>query len=276
MKLSIITINYNNLEGLRLTMQSVLEQQCRQFEYIVIDGASTDGSAEFVRSHATNLSYWVSEPDGGIYSAMNKGVRAATGDYVLMLNSGDFLVDNQVIERILPELDGTDIVQGNIVEQRADGLWRNRGYGRSNITFFDVMKCHFLHQAAFCRRSLFSQYGEFDESFRIIGDSVFFVKCLGFGNASFRYVDIDVANYDMHGVSAATSGPTHDVYLADVDRYNQLFPQRLRQQLADDDKKIRLYDQLHSNRFIWLLVVGITHLSNLFYKTRKCTEKIKC
>lgn len=276
MKLSIITINYNNLEGLRLTMQSVLGQQCRQFEYIVIDGASTDGSAEFVRSHATELSYWVSEPDGGIYSAMNKGVRATTGDYVLMLNSGDFLVDNQVIERILPELDGTDIVQGNIVEQRADGLWRNRGYGRSNISFFDVMKCHFLHQAAFCRRSLFSQYGEFDESFRIIGDSVFFVKCLGFGSASFRYVDIDVANYDMHGVSAATSGPTHDVYLADVERYNQLFPQRLRQQLVDDDKKIRLYDQLHSNRFIWAFVMGVTHLSTLFYKPRKCNEKIKC
>lgn len=276
MKLSIITINYNNLEGLRLTMQSVLGQQCRQFEYIVIDGASTDGSAELVRSHATELTYWVSEPDGGIYHAMNKGVRAATGDYVLMLNSGDYLIDNQVVGRILPELDGTDIVQGNTIEQHDDGLWRNRGYGRSNISFFDVMKCHFLHQAAFCRRRLFSEYGAFDESYRIIGDSVFFVKCLGFGNASFRYVDIDIANYDMHGVSAATSGPTHDVYLADVERFNQLFPKRLRLQLENDDKKIQLYDRLKSNRFIWSLVMGVTHLSNLFYKPQKRTEKIKC
>ncbi len=276
MKLSIITINYNNLAGLRKTMESVLAQTCRDFEYIVIDGASTDGSAELVRSHATDLTYWVSEPDNGIYNAMNKGVRAATGDYVLMLNSGDYLVDNQVVGRILPELDGTDIVQGNIIEQHDDGLWRNRGYGRSDISFFDVMKCHFLHQAAFCRRSLFRQYGEFDESYRIIGDSVFFVKCLGFGSASFRYVDIDIANYDMHGVSAVTSGPTRDVFLADVEQFNQLFPKRLRQQFENDDKKIRLYNRLHSNGFIWSLVMAIVHLSNLFYKPQKTREKIKC
>ncbi len=276
MKLSIITINYNNLAGLRKTMESVFAQTCRDFEYIVIDGASTDGSAELVRSHATDLTYWVSEPDNGIYNAMNKGVRAATGDYVLMLNSGDYLVDSNVVSRVLPELDGTDIVQGNIIEQHDDGLWRNHGYGRSDISFFDVMKCHFLHQAAFCRRSLFRQYGEFDESYRIIGDSVFFVKCLGFGSASFRYVDIDIANYDMHGVSAVTSGPTRDVFLADVEQFNQLFPKRLRQQFENDDKKIRLYNRLHSNGFIWSLVMAIAHLSNLFYKPQKTREKIKC
>ena len=126
MKLSIITINYNNLAGLRKTVESVLAQTYREFEYIVIDGASTDGSAEYVRAQADKLTYWVSEQDTGIYNAMNKGVRAATGEYVLMLNSGDFLVDEYVVERILPELDGTDIVQGNTIEDHHDGEWRNR------------------------------------------------------------------------------------------------------------------------------------------------------
>ena len=103
MKLSIITINYNNLAGLQKTMESVFSQTCKDFEYIVIDGASTDGSAEYIRAHADQLTYWVSEKDTGIYNAMNKGVRAAKGEYLLMLNSGDFLVDDRVIERILPE-----------------------------------------------------------------------------------------------------------------------------------------------------------------------------
>ena len=148
MRLSIITINRNNAEGLRETMGSVFRQTYCDFEYIVIDGASTDGSAEYIRAHADQLTYWVSEKDTGIYNAMNKGVRAAKGEYLLMLNSGDFLVDDRVIERILPELDGTDIVQGNTIE----GQKRNRGYGKSDITFLDVMGGNFLHQNIFIDR----------------------------------------------------------------------------------------------------------------------------
>ena len=149
MKLSIVTINYNNLAGLRKTMESVFSQTCKDFEYIVIDGSSTDGSAEYVRTQADKLTYWVSEPDTGIYNAMNKGVRAATGEYVLMLNSADSLVDEYVIERIIPELDGTDIVQGNT----SDGGKRQRGYGKSDITFLDVYHAHFLHQSSFCKKN---------------------------------------------------------------------------------------------------------------------------
>ena len=89
MKYSIITINYNNRDGLEMTINSVLEQTYKDFEYIIIDGGSTDGSLEVIKKHAAQIDYWVSEPDNGIYNAMNKGIRKATGDYLNFMNSGD-------------------------------------------------------------------------------------------------------------------------------------------------------------------------------------------
>ena len=268
MKLSIITINYNNLAGLQKTMESVFSQTCKDFEYIVIDGASTDGSAEYIRAHADQLTYWVSEKDSGIYNAMNKGVRAAKGEYLLMLNSGDFLVDDRVIERILPELDGTDIVQGNNIEEREGGVYRNRGFAKSDIDLFDVMKGFFLHQASFCRRDLFEKYGYFDESYRIAGDTKFFMNCLGVHGATFKYVDIDVSNFDCNGISAKPSykwnDPTKSEYMRIV---RELFPERMFEFMAENDKKIRLYDYLHKHTWVWNLVMAVTHFAKLFYKS---------
>lgn len=170
---------------------------------------------------------WLSEPDMGIYNAMNKGVRMVQGEYTLMLNSGDYLVDERVIENVLPLLDGTDIIQGNTIEEYPDRIMRNRGYGKSDIDFFDVMKGHFLHQAAFCRRDLFDRYGMFDESYRIIGDTKFFMTCLGKENALFKYIDLDISNYDMTGITAKTTGKWVEQRKAEV---------------------IRMRDELYSNR----------------------------
>ena len=173
MKLSIITINYNNAAGLKKTLDSVAFQTCTDFEHIIVDGASTDGSVDIIREYENTLASrlsplasrlkWLSEPDTGIYNAMNKGVRLAKEEYTLMLNSGDYLVDEHVIEKVLPLLDGTDIIQGNTIEDINDKKFRNRGYGKSDIDFFDVMKGYFLHQASFCRRDLFDRYGLFEE-----------------------------------------------------------------------------------------------------------------
>ncbi|MGK0307850.1 MAG: glycosyltransferase involved in cell wall biosynthesis, partial [Urechidicola sp.] len=99
MLISIITINYNDAVGLKKTMASVLEQTYEDIEYIVIDGGSTDGSKAYIELYHKDLAYWVSEPDQGIYHAMNKGIDQATGDYLLFLNSGDWLVDNFVIDK---------------------------------------------------------------------------------------------------------------------------------------------------------------------------------
>ena len=258
MKLSIITINYNNLAGLQKTMESVFAQTCKDFEYIVIDGASTDGSAEYIRAHADQLTYWVSEKDSGIYNAMNKGVRVAKGEYLLMLNSGDFLVDDRVIERILPELDGTDIVQGNTIE----GQKRNRGYGKSDITFLDVMGGNFLHQASFIKKSLHAQYGLYDETYKKSSDTYFYWKVLGFGNATFRYVDVDVANFDTHGISFDPKWAAIDKQ-EDARWYKENFPIRLQKLYKEAPKRFQLYDSLHRYKWIWYLTMGLAKISNM-------------
>lgn len=103
MKLSIITICLNNLEELKRTVASVLQQTCKEFEYIIIDGGSTDGCKEYIEGLA-GVSQWISEPDKGIYNAMNKGIRIAGGEYVLFLNSGDELYNGGVLAEALPLL----------------------------------------------------------------------------------------------------------------------------------------------------------------------------
>lgn len=275
-KLSIITINRNNATGLRKTMESVFSQTYRDFEYIVVDGASTDESVEVInelaRERVNELKNftWISEPDTGIYNAMNKGVRMCCGEYTLMLNSGDYLVDEHVIERIMPELDGTDIIQGNHIENRAGELFRNRGCGRSEIDMIDVMKGHFLHQASFCKRDLFDRFGYYDESYRMIADTKFFMKCLGIHDASFKYIDVDVANYDITGISAETTGRWAECHESEALRLRkEIFSDRLYAFLYENDKKIRLYNDLHAHKWIWYMTMAVAHINNWFYKGKR-------
>lgn len=274
MKLSIITINYNNAEGLRKTMESVLKQTYRDYEYIIVDGASTDGSVDVIReyenqlhiTHSTIHLFWSSEKDNGIYDAMNRGIRKAKGEYTLMLNSGDYLVDEYVLERIMPKLDGTDIMQGNNIEECGGKTYRNRGYGKSDIDFFDVMKGHFLHQSSFCRRDLFERYGYFDESYKMSGDTKFFMICLGRNDATFKYVDIDVANYDMSGISAEKKGPWAKCHQEELVRIRkEVFSDRMFNFMLKNDKKIRLYNELHARKWIWNLIMVIAHIRTWIY-----------
>lgn len=272
MKLSIITINRNNAEGLRRTLDSVASQTKKEFEHIIVDGASTDRSVDIIKDYVNHVSclmydvLWVSEPDTGIYNAMNKGVRMSNGEYVLMLNSGDYLVDEHVIERILPELDGTDIVQGNNIEDRNGVVYRNRGYGKSDIDMNDVLHGHFLHQSSFCRRDLFERYGYFDESYHIAGDTKFFMNCLGVHNATFKYVDIDIANYDCNGVSAPLLGQWNEPSKTEYSRIiSELFSQRMESYVLENEKKVLLYDKLHQHRWVWNLTMVIAHIHNWLY-----------
>lgn len=273
-RLSIITINYNNAEGLKKTLASVAAQTYPNIEHIIVDGASTDGSVDIIReyenqlniTHSTIHLLWTSEKDNGIYDAMNRGIRKAKGEYTLMLNSGDYLVDECVLERIMPKLDGTDIVQGNNIEECSGKTYRNRGYGKSDIDFFDIMKGHFLHQSSFCRRDLFERYGYFDESYKMSGDTKFFMICLGRNDATFKYVDIDVANYDMSGISAEKKGPWAKCHQEELVRIRkEVFSDRMFNFMLKNDKKIRLYNELHARKWIWNLIMVIAHIRTWIY-----------
>ena len=113
-KISVITISYNNKEGLEKSLKSVTSQDYKDFEYIVIDGGSNDGSKEILEKYSDKINYWVSEPDKGIYNAMNKGIEVANGEYLLFINSGDELFSSGILTEVVPELNGADIIAGNL------------------------------------------------------------------------------------------------------------------------------------------------------------------
>lgn len=268
MKLSIITINYNNAAGLKKTLDSVAAQTYTDFEHIIVDGASTDGSVDEIIAYSQSpianryKITWLSEPDTGIYNAMNKGVRMALGEYTLMLNSGDYLVDNRVIENIIPLLDGTDIIQGNTIEEYPDKIMRNRGYGKSNIDFFDVMNGHFLHQASFIHMDTLKKHGYYDEAYKKGADTYFYITTLALGHASFKYVDVDVANFDVNGISNMQDPKWIQIDKEEDARwYGEHVSMRLMSLCHTAPKKIRLYDTLHRHKLIWYLTMILVRLS---------------
>lgn len=280
MKLSIITINYNNAAGLRKTMESVFAQTYRDFEYIVVDGASTDGSVNVIKElesegvRELGTFKWISEPDGGIYEAMNKGLMMAKGEYVLMLNSGDFLIDEHVIERIMPELHTEDIIQGNVIEEYPNKTIRFRGYGRSDISFIDAMDACFPHQATFIKLSTMEQYGYYDENYKKASDSYFFVTALALGNATFRYVDIDITNFDVNGISSMKDPKWRQIDKEEDARwYGEHISRRLWDLYNTAPKKMLLYDQLHKNKFIWKLTMGLVRISEWLNPSKPNVKK---
>lgn len=201
MKVSIITINYNNRAGLERTMQSVLSQTVYDdIEYIVVDGASTDGSVEVLKQYESLLSFAISEPDSGIYNAMNKGVKRAAGDYCLFLNSGDVLHDDKVIEDCIPYLGGEDFVMGKIMFFPSKRLgWFDI---TAPITMMDFYKGGPVpHQATFIRRSLFQEC-LYDESLKIVSDWKFFLWMIVFQKKTYVIVDNIVADFEEFGISS--------------------------------------------------------------------------
>jgi len=201
MFLSIITINRNNAEGLKKTLDSVASQTCRDFEHIIIDGASTDGSVDVIKEYVAssagkNVSYWVSEPDSGIYNAINKGIKKAVGDFILVLNSGDsFAYD--ILETIKNRAAGNcdSILYGVVNDMKNGKLTHVEG-----ICSGDLKDGTIAHQATFVPKKMYDKYGVYDESYKISADFDFFLK-LYFAGEKFVYLNLIVANYDVSGIS---------------------------------------------------------------------------
>ena len=163
-KLSIITINYNNLEGLKRTEEPVVNQTWQDFEYIIIDGGSTDGSAAYIENQRGHIDYWVSEPDKGIYNAMNKGIKAATGDFIILMNSGDVFYNDTIIDVLVSELKTTDaIVYGDVVlrNEKKDTERIQKHPEKLNFSYF--YKQTICQQACFIKRSLFDTIFYFND-----------------------------------------------------------------------------------------------------------------
>ncbi len=207
MKLSIITINRNNAAGLEATMQSVLNQTCCEFQYVIIDGASSDSSIELIRSYADKFGSrlkWISEPDKGIYNAMNKGIRMASGEYVQFLNSGDRLASNGVTEKMYKALENNgypSILYGNMLKDMPYGILRDRCFAGQDITFLGFYNGTLNHSPAYIRKTLFDKYGFYDESLKIVSDWKWYLLAIVLGEEKPVYTDLDVTLFDMNGIS---------------------------------------------------------------------------
>ena len=194
MKLSIITVNYNDSKGLERTINSVISQSFHDYEFIIIDGGSTDDSVDVIRRYGQYIDYWVSEPDGGIYPGMNKGLRQAKGEYVNFMNGGDCYHSADVLEKIFALDIDADIITGTHSE---NGL---RNVGKGGVTMLDLYKWAIDHQASFIRREV-AQRHPYDEKYRIVSDWKFFIEALVLDNCSFYYTDTIVVDVDMEGIS---------------------------------------------------------------------------
>lgn len=205
MKLSVITINLNNKDGLERTIKSVVNQRFTDYEYIIIDGNSSDGSKDLLEKVALEHQIkWISEKDCGIYNAMNKGILLAQGEYLLFMNSGDYLYDSEVLSTLFINDITEDVVLCNSLPANYYGIGK-KGFGSiqsSDITFNDLYLFGLNHQATLIKRALFSKFGLYDEKFKIISDRIFIIKVLGLNNSTFRYVDLVISRYDTTGVSS--------------------------------------------------------------------------
>ena len=198
LSICVITINRNNREGLLKTIQSVVSQAVPPDEFIIIDGASTDGSADLMAQYAGHITYSVSEPDKGIYNAMNKGVAAAKADYCIFMNSGDCFCAPDVIQRVKESNLGTDIICGNAkVLENPPRIKRPF----EEITLRTLYSGSICHQSALIRTRLLRER-PYDESLKIVADRKFFLQTLVLEGVSYSTVDINIVDYDINGFSA--------------------------------------------------------------------------
>lgn len=199
-KLSIITINYDNLLGLQKTVFSVVNQTYKDFEYIVIDGGSLDGSEEFLKNQSSNIDYWISEPDKGVYNAMNKGIQKAKGEYLLFLNSGDHFSSSDVLKENCNYLKDYDLVSFDL---ELVGDHRKRIFSSPyNLRFYDLYKNTLPHPATFIKKELFEKIGLYDEKLKIVSDWKFFIIALFKHNCSYLKIKKTIAVFYLDGISS--------------------------------------------------------------------------
>lgn len=200
-KISVITINYNNVQGLDKTVKSIIGQEKAEFEYIVIDGGSSDGSKALLESLDAKIDFWISEPDKGIYDAMNKGIQKATGEYLLFINSGDYLVESTTLQKAARRLDsGFDIVYGNIKFDEK-GTFKS-GFMPDKITLSQMMNDTLWHPVSFIKKELFTRYGLYNTSYKICGDYDFFFNVIVSKKVKTKHISQFISVFDLDGMSS--------------------------------------------------------------------------
>ena len=204
MKVTIVTVCLNASATIEQCLASVAHQSYVPLEHVVIDGASNDGTLDILDRYRDRIDYMVSEPDRGLYHAMNKGVHAATGDFIYFLNSDDCFCDENVVADMVAAVERAptlDLVYGDVLLQRGGQLERQRQV--PVLTRENLCRWGFCHQALFARRELLLCSGGFSEYYKIVADMDWLARCLSIG-ANVQHIGRDIAKCSMDGISGTT------------------------------------------------------------------------
>lgn len=214
-KISIITVSYNAAATIETAIKSVISQKNADIEYLIIDGASEDQTLEIIEFYKQDISAVISEPDKGLYHAMNKGIEKASGDYIYFLNADDYLVNDSVISSVkdfLVHRPYFDVVYGNLqvrYPHREPSLHRPP----SPEKILDELICGALpHQATFARRSILQEMGGFNENYKVSADYDWFLRLAERPNTKIAYMPITVASYAINGQSSQMTKVLPEVY----------------------------------------------------------------
>lgn len=239
MKLSVITVNYNDRTGLTRTIRSVVEQSFENFEYIIVDGGSSDGSVEIIKHFEEKISYWVTEPDTGIYNAMNKAIEVARGEYCIFMNSGDSFYDSEVLQKVFSEFPTEDIICGDTY------TINDTKSAPKEITLEYLFSHSICHQSAFIKTSLMKKY-KYDEKYKIVADRKFFLQTLILENCTYRPINVKIVNYDLSGYSSKNPHLSRMEYDQVLE---ELFPARIRIDYGRRERGVLYGDSMYEKLF---------------------------
>lgn len=272
-RLSIITVNLNNAEGLKKTVGSVMNQTFKEFEFIIIDGASTDGSIEIINKTAEQGIHdfqWISEPDSGVYEAMNKGIQRAKGEYLLFLNSGDFLVNENTLAEvfILKHEAGFLLGKCNVSKKGKIILTTNPP---ERITFGYLYRNALAHQSTFIRRDMFIKYGNYREDFRYNADIEFWYRTIILNCCSTETLTTTISDYNTEGISGRERNS--EKYKKELEEiYSHPLLQNFRPDYDEwlkEREKMKIMFWAQSKPLIYWFISGIYKSAHLISKMHK-------
>ena len=265
MKYSIITVNYNNKEGLRKTIESVIHQTFRDFEFIVIDGGSIDGSVDVLKEYDSQIDFWVSEPDGGVYQGMNKGIKKATGEYLNFMNSGDCFYSSDVLEKVTGYQYDTDFIVGKDYHYNYITHQGHASIQPPRTTMIHFFVATLDHQSSFIKKELFSN-SLYDESHRLVSDWIFFTEKIVNEGKHVQFIPDIICRREEGGLSEQQREKNRK----EINEYlHQFLPYGVYEDYAtlaklDKTSLYRLFDICNHNMKRKLLIICIKLIKQFF------------
>lgn len=269
-KISIISVNYNDKPGLEKTLKSITSQSWKDFEFLVIDGGSTDGSKELIESYTDKIDYWISEPDKGVYNAMNKGIKAAKGDFVIFMNGGDVFYNNEVLENIEKQLtDDFDIYYGDNYKVKPDSKRKKIYPEKLSFSFFYTSSLN--HQSTFIRRQLFHDHYFYKEDYKIAADWDFFIYTICKMNVPYKYLKRTISEYDFTGISSTDKfrDTTAREKQTTLRQYFPLFMEDYKEVAELNSKRVQQIFHIKSHPIAWKILKSFISVQLLFVSKKK-------